>query len=172
VHGTAWALGGIRDTDWYELVVSEEVEVTLTVLAEFPFSVGLAETNTPGSGDCADATGSVVPVEIGEACTEAFVTVTLGPGTWWPWVAPNIGDGLPCPAGASAGNDYVLTISTGAPCPWDCQFTPDGQVNVPDVFALQAQWDQSGTSCDFGVGGPGIGIDEFLQILANWGPCP
>jgi hypothetical protein len=170
VHGTAWAAGGVRDTDWYELVVTEDVEVTLLVEAEFPFVVGFAETISPGSGDCADFTGSIVPAETAQTCETAWVTMTLTPGTWWPWVAPNIGDGLPCPAGATASNDYTLTVSTQAPCPWDCETTPDGSVGVTDFLKMLAEWGQTGTPCDFDGGG--VSVTDFLDLLANWGSCP
>jgi hypothetical protein len=60
----------------------------------------------------------------------------------------------------------------GVPCPWDCQPVPNGDVDVPDFLAILAQWGMSGTSCDFGTGDPGVGINEFLDFLANFGPCP
>jgi hypothetical protein len=85
-------------------------------------------------------------------------------------VAPNIGDGLPCPEGTTAGNDYLLTIGTDIPCPWDCQTTPDGIVNVTDFLKLLAEWGQVGTPCDFDGGG--VAVTDFLDLLANWGPCP
>ncbi|MHC4220539.1 MAG: hypothetical protein ACYSU7_19040 [Planctomycetota bacterium] len=172
IHGTAWAVGNIRDTDWYELIVTEQADVTLTVEAEFPVSVGFVETITPGSGDCLDTTGSVAPAANAVACDSTFVTMTLDPGTWWPWVAPSIGDGLPCPESGTAGNDYVLTINTDTPCPWDCQSVPNGVVDVPDFLAILSQWGQIGTPFDFGTGDPGVGINEFLDFLSNFGPCP
>jgi hypothetical protein len=61
---------------------------------------------------------------------------------------------------------------SAAPCPWDCQATPDGEVNIPDFLAILAQWGQIGTDCDLGLGDPGVGINEFLAFLANFGPCP
>jgi hypothetical protein len=57
-------------------------------------------------------------------------------------------------------------------CIWDCQPVPNMFVDVPDFLAILAQWGQSGTSCDFGTGDPGVGINEFLDFLANFGPCP
>ncbi|MHC5007564.1 MAG: hypothetical protein ACYTGF_09435, partial [Planctomycetota bacterium] len=142
-----------------------------TVEAEFPFVVGFAETAVLGSGDCADFTGSIVPSVTAQTCEVAWVTMTLIPGTWWPWVAPNIGDGLPCPAaGATAGNDYTLTITAGVPCPWDCQTTPDGSVGVTDFLKMLAEWGQVGTPCDFD--GAGVSVTDFLELLANWGTCP
>jgi hypothetical protein len=170
VHGTAWAASGVRDTDWYELVVTEEVELTLTVQAAFPFVAGFAETATPGSGDCLDYTGEIFPSETGQDCATALVTTTLTPGTWWPWVAPSIFDGLPCSAGVSTANDYVLTISGVPPCPWDCETTPDGSVGVTDFLKMLAEWGQVGTPCDFDGGG--VSVTDFLDLLANWGACP
>jgi hypothetical protein len=172
VHGTAWADGGLRDTDWYELVVAEGIEVTLTIEAEFPVVVGFAETTVPGSGNCADATGFLVGSASAPACEETPATLVLSPGTWWPFVAPNTGEGYPCSGGGGSPNDYILTVSAAAICPWDCQDVPDGSVNVSDFLALLAQWGQIGTSCDFGVGGTGVGVSEFLELLAAWGPCP
>jgi len=39
-------------------------------------------------------------------------------------------------------------------------------------LAILSQWGQSGTSCDFGVGDPGVGVNEFPELLAFWGQCP
>jgi hypothetical protein len=59
-----------------------------------------------------------------------------------------------------------------AGCAWDCGDPPDGQITVVDFLALLGQWGQIGTSCDFGSGLPGVGINEFLDMMAHWGPCP
>jgi hypothetical protein len=56
-------------------------------------------------------------------------------------------------------------------CLWDCGGDHDGNVGIVDFLGLLSQWDQVGTTCDFGLGGPGVGINEFLDVLANWGPC-
>jgi hypothetical protein len=57
----------------------------------------------------------------------------------------------------------------GTSCPWDCQTTPDGNVNIPDFLKMLTQWGGPG-SCDFDGGG--VGITDFLDLLAFWGPCP
>ncbi|MHC4220164.1 MAG: hypothetical protein ACYSU7_17095 [Planctomycetota bacterium] len=80
--------------------------------------------------------------------------------------------------GGDTTGDYCITLACLSPpcgppaCTCDCQETPDGIVNIADFFAILAQWGQIGTSCDFGVGAPGVGINEFFHLLANWGPCP
>jgi hypothetical protein len=65
--------------------------------------------------------------------------------------------------------DGNLRIYCGAPCPWDCQDTPDGMVSVTDLLAMLAQWGGPG-SCDFDGGG--VSVTDLLVLLANWGPCP
>ncbi len=43
-------------------------------------------------------------------------------------------------------------------------------VGISDFIALLTQWSMVDTSCDFD--GDGVGIDDLLTLLANWGPCP
>ena len=57
----------------------------------------------------------------------------------------------------------------GTSCPWDCESVPEGTVGINDFLDLLAQWGGPG-SCDFDGGG--VGINDFLELLANWGPCP
>ncbi len=57
-----------------------------------------------------------------------------------------------------------------APCPWDCEQVPDGNVSVIDFLAMLAQWGQVGTSCDFDGGV--VSVTDFLVMLSHWGPCP
>ena len=37
------------------------------------------------------------------------------------------------------------------------------------TLAMLAQWGDVGAPCDFDGGG--VGITDFLELLANWGPC-
>lgn len=128
IHGTAWAEGGTRDTDWYELVITRDTYITLKIESEFPYVVGFIEKDPDignsclnecsaangGAcpGGCAAATGYVDPAISGTACQADNNTVSAGlsPGTHWLFVAPSAFDGLPCNAGA---NDYVLSIDCG-----------------------------------------------------------
>ncbi len=48
--------------------------------------------------------------------------------------------------------------ATSTPCPWD--LSDDGDVGIPDLLILLADW-----------GNP-YGIPDLLALLANWGPCP
>jgi hypothetical protein len=78
------------------------------------------------------------------------------------------------------GNGRSPLVDVGAyefpGCPWDCDGTNDGSVNVSDFLALLAQWDTTSPPCDSGgdcdVNGDGtVGITDFLALLTAWGPC-
>jgi len=43
-------------------------------------------------------------------------------------------------------------------------------VGINDFLELLAQWGQVGSSCD--IDGGGVGINDFLALLAAWGQCP
>jgi hypothetical protein len=42
-------------------------------------------------------------------------------------------------------------------------------VGIADFLAVLGQWGGPG-ACDFDGGG--TGINDFLELLFNWGPCP
>ena len=78
---------------------------------------------------------------------------------------------LPTPLfDAFPGLDVAIGDGGPEPCPWDCQPTPDGEVNVPDFLAILAQWGGPG-SCDFDSNDD-VDVQDFLEFLANFGPCP
>ncbi len=110
VCGTAWAEGGTRDTDWYEIVTTEPAIFTMSVEAEFEVVFGPLESNNPGSGDCADLTGYVSPYATAAACEEgvSVTSLCLPAGTHWFFVGPTVYDGIPCTAGEI---NYVMTIT-------------------------------------------------------------
>jgi len=90
-----------RDTDWYELVLTEASEVTITAEAEFPFLAGFAEytAGTEGSGDCANTTGYFVTGYINAgACEETTASFTLTAGVWFLAVMPSVFEGVDCDA--------------------------------------------------------------------------
>ncbi len=70
---------------------------------------------------------------------------------------------------ADENNNGVIDTCEALDCPWDCGDF-DGGVGINDFLAVLAQWGQIGASCDFD--GDGVGIVDFLKVLANWGPCP
>jgi hypothetical protein len=176
VHGTAWADGGQRDTDWYELQVTQSTEVTLVIEAEFAFVCGFVQQAIPGSPSCAGSTGDIAPVITGPGCEEMSLTSTIPAGTHWIFVAVDGFSGVPCPAGAAGGlivgNDYVLRIEGAAPCPGDTD--ADGTVDVADLVNVITTWGTSGQGLGFNadVNGDGVvSVADMTLVITNWGPC-
>jgi len=101
-----------RDTDWYEMVLTEPTDVTFCCTAEFPLLIFLMD----GTGGCGDYL--VVDMQMADACVEACIQQTIGPGTFWLWVGPSVFTGVPC------GSEYVMTIDgyEAESCIADCPF--------------------------------------------------
>jgi len=87
------------------------------------------------------------------------------------------GDG--CPPGAADNvrslNEAAATVAAFRPtvvglCPWDLD--GDGSVGINDFLDLLGQWGSDpGGPPDFDGDGT-VGIADFLELLANWGACP
>ena len=76
-------------------------------------------------------------------------------------------------SGDVTGYGRILAASYGecaAACPWDLD--GDGGVGINDFLDLLAAWDTNpGGPPDFDGNG-NVGIEDFLELLANWGQCP
>ncbi|MFH1681529.1 MAG: hypothetical protein ABIH26_12925 [Candidatus Eisenbacteria bacterium] len=113
-----------RDTDWYEITLTETKTITASVEAEFNVLMFLLDGNpTPGPDPCLD--GDIIIIySTSTPCVPFSLTWTFAPGTYWVWVGPSsFYDGIPC---AGPGNRYVLTI--------------DGY--CPDTGTEQGSWGQ------------------------------
>ncbi len=70
-----------------------------------------------------------------------------------------------------------LTFDLTAPCPWDCDGSDDGNVNVTDLLALLGQFDIQapvtcdGGSCDYGGNGC-VDVTDLLKLLAHYTTDP
>ena len=54
-------------------------------------------------------------------------------------------------------------------CPWELD--GDGTIGITDFLELLAAWGPNpGHPADFDGDGV-VGITDFLELLANWGPC-
>ncbi len=96
-----------RDTDWYELVITEPKTVTFSVTAEFPSVAGLIEQIVPGVAGCENITGNILPAALANPCEAATVTATLTPGTYYFFVGMSVFEGFPC----GTSNDYIATLT-------------------------------------------------------------
>lgn len=195
IHGTAWADGGTRDTDWYLLPDAADadvdgdglVDIYYNVQAELPISSFLivdtlsdcVDLPTPGTTGYAQ---SCIQVQ------EGFAQVTLDPASRYIIFAgtgTNTGgpifEGYPC--GGDFGNDYLLCVqvvdddaAADPSCPpgsGGCaeDLNGDNEVGIEDLLALLAAWGTDpGGPPDFN-GDNEVGIEDLLQLLAAWGPC-
>ncbi len=149
-----------RDTDWYELVISEESFVTWLVSAEFRTLIGIVDNG--GVPDCTGVNCFLVHAEAA-GCQGAAVSAVLGPGTWWLYVAPFIQDEGACEFG------YTATVLARAPADLDA----DGEVGIVDFIILLGAWGPcpaGPAACPADLDGSGaVGITDMLALLTAWG---
>ncbi|MCC6477332.1 hypothetical protein IT157_09790 [bacterium] len=88
--GQSFAMGGMRDTDWYRFSLTTWRRVIWRVRAEFPFEMAIYKE----LGGCNLQT---VCYKTGLACQmkNCFVNC-LGPGVYYLYVAPTVYNGVPC----------------------------------------------------------------------------
>ncbi|HZK07448.1 MAG TPA: choice-of-anchor J domain-containing protein [Bacteroidales bacterium] len=99
--------GNSRDTDWYELVITEPKTVTFSVTAEFPVVAGFVEQIVPGVPGCDNTTENIIPAALADPCEEASVTATLIPGTYYLFVGMSVFEGHPC----GLSNNYIAELT-------------------------------------------------------------
>jgi len=138
VCGTAWADQSLRDTEWYEIVTTEEAIFTWEVYPEFAVLAGMISyvEGSEGSGNCGDMAG-LDPFGMGLPCELVSVTTACMPaGTYWFWLAQQEFEGQPCAGGEI---DYWCTL-TMAPC-FEPTPTPacihHGDVNFSGDFTVE-----------------------------------
>ncbi|HOX77847.1 MAG TPA: choice-of-anchor J domain-containing protein [Bacteroidales bacterium] len=166
--GSLFADNGDKDSDWYELVLSEPSSVVLTANAEQQISYGLAETTTPGAPTCITLTGDTEPGAVAGPCSETSVDLgTLAPGTYWLVIEMTATSGFPC------SNHYVFDIDVNpVPCPPPDFLTATGITS----FGATLGWFETGTAASweyqYGVSGftpAGSGISTVANPVAVTG---
>lgn len=115
--GTGAFDGASRDTDWYEIVLASPMTLTWSVEAEFDVVLGFVEMTVPGSGNCADAV-ALNPFAAPGECNPASISVTVGAGTHWFFVAPDFTNIEAC------GGEYTASLTCAAPPTGACCGAP------------------------------------------------
>jgi len=173
----------VTDTGMYDVVVSNECGELVSDTAELAVSGVTILQQPTGATVCVgdpvffsvSAVGQLpltyqwrkdeVNISAPNSPTYSMTSVTLGDaGTYDVVVSDTCGPVNSSPA------QLIVDDCVPPSCPWDCETFPDGFVNIPDFLAILAQWGQVGTRCDFDGGG--VGITDFLDFLAFFGPCP
>lgn len=166
-RGTAWNNDVNGDRDWYQISLSQQTPVTITLQSDFPGAFGVAQTNPPGSASCAAWTGAFSPSQTSLPCSLAYLQTTLPAGTSRIRVATTGLDDVPC--GGQIGNDYVLTLTCQGNCPTD--LNGDGATNASDLALLLGAWGpQPDHPADFNNDGV-VNASDLALLLGAWGPC-
>jgi hypothetical protein len=103
ISGTFWADNDARDTDWYEITVTEATEISLEIYSNIPCFAAVVNTDCDG-GIIGDATVGACP-GTGSVC--------VPPGTYYVVALPSVFTGFAC--GGAIPNDYTLKIG-GVAC--------------------------------------------------------
>jgi len=111
--------GGWRDTDWYQIDLALESEITFEAHANFPLRIGIVD----GREGCENVSTFYSYVDV-TTCESAELSETLAPGTWWLWVGPHVFEDVYC------GADYECWLYGYTPA------TPVEDVSWSTVKAL------------------------------------
>ena len=147
---------GVRDTDWFELVLTEQTHLVWHFSAEFRAQVGVVDNG--GVPDCADVKCYLAAFEE-YPCIPVSHEMFLDPGTWWFHVAPMFHDGIAC--------DLRYTFQIVRQPAGDVN--GDGVVNEFDLKVLLHFWEigQYYSPADLDYDGT-IGIRDLLLLLELW----
>lgn len=148
---------GVRDTDWFEFVLTEQTELVLHFSAEFKGQVGVVDNG--GIPDCNDVICFLGSIEE-YPCIPVSFEMTLDPGTWWIQVAPVFDDEIVCDL------RYTLRI---VPQSSVADINGDGVVDGTDLKVLIHFWEigQYYSPADLNFDGM-IGIVDLLLLLELW----
>ena len=150
--------GEYRDTDWYQLVLTESRVVTWAVDTEFDSLLFILDA----SQGCDAIT---VLAESSMPCGPNSVTAGLAPGTYWLWIGPSVFTGFPCT------QDYVGTVTCEEPPPHDDCSDPE-IINLTGWTPGSAQtFSTTGETCSFSNNynethyGCGYGLDSPEMVF-------
>nr|NQU90625.1 carboxypeptidase regulatory-like domain-containing protein [Bacteroidota bacterium] len=99
--GTAWADGGSRDTDWYEIVTDGTKKLTWTAMADFPVLIFIIDGNAGCDGL------EILNSATADACVPVSIDAIVPAGTYWFWIGASVFEGSPC----GTTNGYVADLA-------------------------------------------------------------
>ncbi|MCK4658300.1 MAG: hypothetical protein KAV82_02155 [Phycisphaerae bacterium] len=126
-----------RDTDWYEITLTETKQLAWTVEADFPVLIFLMDA---GAGDCSDH--STIASATAAECEEVVVSACLPPGNYYLWVGADF-DGAFLP---ECGAIYVGMV-TCEDCAVGACCMSDGTCSEVPVAECEGTYMGDGTLC-------------------------
>ena len=156
---------GVRDTDWYELVLTEETDILWMFSSEFRSIFGIVDN--AGVPDCAAAHCFLIRAGAGpfhdgdDDCFVQRMPVLLPAGTWWFYVSPVFQEDTACEL------PYTSRVVVRQPA----DVNRDGEVNIFDVNLIVYAWgpvdDWVSEWADIDGDGT-VGILDLLLLLELW----
>ena len=118
---------GRADSDWYEIVIDQETQLTLSLTSDgSPLVFGFMEQIAPGVAGCENLTGTLDPVECLTDLAAAEVSLCVEPGTYYAVVTSAFDELLPCPRPyVAALTCESCVVPRGACCFEDGSCAPD-----------------------------------------------
>jgi len=104
ICGLTWADGNFRDTDWFQITLTQPTTIELGICTEIPMVMGIVATG--GVPDCALAS-QLGPYTLAPACLCVSFSTVVPAGTWWIFAAPQTFLGYPCATGPHRYQLYV-----------------------------------------------------------------
>ncbi|HKQ49369.1 MAG TPA: hypothetical protein VJZ71_14965 [Phycisphaerae bacterium] len=95
-----------RDSDWYQIVLTQDTAVTVTIEARFDVEAILVQNGGDPQNCVADPT--FLNFATGKACDVVTINRCLPAGTWWVRVRPDAFSGVAC------STRYLITLSCGS----------------------------------------------------------
>jgi hypothetical protein len=143
LSGTLWADAGNRDTDWFQLVVTEATTIEVEFGGDLPMNALLVD-NCTGFNLLAEGTSA--------SCDIGTLSYAAAPGTYTLVVVPTTFSGYACSTGQ---NDYDLYVN---------YCNPPANDECAGAVALTV-----GTTCTY-TAGTGTGATESLPACVNADP--
>ena len=165
VCGTAWMVGGTRDTDWFTIDITTPGIYTFTAITSFPCSMGFVGPNAV----CPIAAFDQF-VNTPNECDTLTITSVLSVGTYIYVLVPYnpAFDGYPCGSGK---NNYVTYVCAPNPPPTiandicdDAILITQNAVCVPTAGDVAGGTIQSGLGCSGGYGEDDV---WFMFVATN-----
>ncbi len=143
----------IRDTDWYEIVVTEDTQLEVSLHAEFASTFGILRLDE----GCDNTTGQLATSPAGVPAT---TSLCVSPGTYAIVVTTDglFGDDLPC----GVDNEYTLSLRCNT-CEIIGACCLDGGETCEDLSPAACA--AAGGDYNGALLGPNVLCDDF-------GPCP
>jgi hypothetical protein len=140
ICGTLWADGGSRDTDWFEMVLTETSDVILHVDAQRAMFYGMIELSTPGNPSCASMTGFIEPFAAAGPCNPTSLVIgQLPAGTYWFFAAMDVYYDNPCDVDYWIEFEVIPVLTpylSAIPNSLNLGYTPSGSYSASQMYML------------------------------------